>query len=54
MSTDTTTPDDSLTEDERDLLEWVADHSDRLGDLAERMLQTDSESDGASEGVSDS
>lgn len=34
-----TTPDDDLTDDDREMLEWISENSDRLGDLAERILQ---------------
>jgi hypothetical protein len=35
--------DDELTADQREMLEWIRDNSDRLSEVAARMLQEDSE-----------
>lgn len=36
--------DDELSDAERETLEWLAEHSSRLGEVAERILQEEEES----------
>lgn len=42
-------PDSSLSEQEREDLEWIAENNDRVGPIAERMLQLDDEDEEESE-----
>lgn len=38
-------PGDELTDDEREMLEWISENSDRLGDLAAAILRQEDASD---------
>lgn len=60
MSTKTTptpkdedVPDDEISDEERELLEWTRENSERLGPIADRMLQSLDE-EGASAEASNS